>query len=403
MPRPMTPRDQSFDGAEQARAHSTTPRPTSPILPNINGSSSPLLPAGIAAGLMRRETNGYTSSPRAHNGPFSVDAQRSYDSSTDESVNSNSSVYTRRRPASPLATPSYQPMAVPPRPTTPSNITWNTSSNSISSGAPKSHSRNASESSIDFAPSPERSVFVTGRSLRSPAPTNSSLIDDPSFGGGPWDKEASSSRNRPPAAVPSIDLGSPVVVSNRSMHSPTPTQSRSPAPAALSLMSGGDVFSGSTSKRGSRQQGGQSPFDFGRTYPLVFSPTKSSRSSIASEGSSYHSDDGMNRLDCDFDFFGETTAKPSWHDVSGSDVTAAGYHDDVQDDSEPDDIIYRYAGLTKADFVAIQEKLVTAAVNKAASPDPRERAPSLRRRRPSTSQSNYSLNGRESRVRNAFA
>ena len=73
-------------------------------------------------------------------------------------------------------------------------------------------------------------------------------------------------------------------------------------------------------------------------------------------------------------------------------------HDESQDESEAEDIINRYAGLTKLDFFAIQEKLVGAAVAKASTPDPRERAPSLRRRRPSTSQSNYSLNGRDNKV-----
>jgi hypothetical protein len=46
--------------------------------------------------------------------------------------------------------------------------------------------------------------------------------------------------------------------------------------------------------------------------------------------------------------------------------------------------------LKKADIVAVQEKLVTAVFAKIANTDPRDRAPSsMRRRRPSTSQSNY--------------
>lgn len=80
-------------------------------------------------------------------------------------------------------------------------------------------------------------------------------------------------------------------------------------------------------------------------------------------------------------------------------MTSPATHGDSQDEYDAEDIINRYAGLTKSDFIAIQEKLVNAAVAKAATPDPRDRAPSLRRRRPSTSQSNYSLNGRDNRVR----
>ena len=41
----------------------------------------------------------------------------------------------------------------------------------------------------------------------------------------------------------------------------------------------------------------------------------------------------------------------------------------------------RYAGLGKADIVAIEEKLVTAAFAKIANTDPRNRAPSSLRRR----------------------
>ena len=48
-------------------------------------------------------------------------------------------------------------------------------------------------------------------------------------------------------------------------------------------------------------------------------------------------------------------------------------------------------GLTKGDFIAVQDKLVKAAIQKVNTPSGRVRADSLRRRRPSTSQSNYSL------------
>lgn len=397
MPRPMTPREQTFEVDEQIRSLSTTPRPTSPLLPNINGSSSPLIPASIAAGLMRREPNMSAAySPRSVNGSFSFEEQQraSPDSSTDDSL--SSSIYERRRPASPLAGPAYQPMTVPSRPSTPSNIIWNTSSTSIVSPAPKTHSRNPSGSSIASDTSAERSAPTAGRPLRSPALPDSPLVDrgHPARG---VEQSALDSRSLPTMANP--DLGSPVVLSNRSMHSPTPTQSRSPARTSKPLSPTDDLFAGSGNKRGSRQQGRFSPFDFGHTHPLVFSPmAKSSRSSIASEGSSYHSDDDTNKPGCDFDFFSEMDAPHSWHNVSGSENTSSPIHEDSQDDSEAEDILSRYAGLTKLDFVAIQEKLVSAAVAKASTPDPRERAPSLRRRRPSTSQSNYSLNGKENRV-----
>jgi serine/arginine repetitive matrix protein 2 len=87
---------------------------------------------------------------------------------------------------------------------------------------------------------------------------------------------------------------------------------------------------------------------------------------------------------------GEDT-QPTWHAPDKSSSATPG---SSQDDFDFEDIIRRYAGLTKSDFVAIQDKLVGAALHKSNLPDTRERANSLRRRRPSTSQSNYSINGR---------
>ncbi|KAJ8522916.1 hypothetical protein ONZ45_g585 [Pleurotus djamor] len=140
------------------------------------------------------------------------------------------------------------------------------------------------------------------------------------------------------------------------------------------------------------------------TFPsLAFSPiANSSRSSLESAGSSYHSLDlgdsknrGLLSIFSDVD-----PLQPSWHDFPEDSSVAAGYSDD---DLNTEDIIARYAGLNKSDFMAIQEKLVNAALAKSAPPETRERVPSLRRRRPSTSQSNYSLNGRVERSPTADA
>jgi hypothetical protein len=404
MPRPMTPRDPSFDSDDQSRPHSTTPRPISPLLPGLNGRSSPLIPASIAAGLMRRDSNASTTySPQSPNGTFSFEDQRgSADLTLEDAL--SSSILGRRRPASPLAGPVYQPMAVSSRPGTPSNVTWNTSTTSFSSNAPKTHGRNESADSgrsrsgslsIDDGPVADRSKPTAGRSLRSQ--TDSPMVDRgqptlaSAFG---WDSEPS--MNRTPAVIPSPELGTPMVMTNRTVHSPTPTQGRSPP--ALSATN--DLASNVTGRRTSRQNAPSSPFNLGSAHQLSFSPRPiSSRSSVASAGSSYHSDDGSHKRDRDFDLFNDRDTQNSpWHEVSSTDKTSAATHDDSQDSSEAEDVLNRYAGLTKSDFVAIQEKLVGAAVAKAATPDPRERAPSLRRRRPSTSQSNYSLNGRENKV-----
>jgi len=89
-------------------------------------------------------------------------------------------------------------------------------------------------------------------------------------------------------------------------------------------------------------------------------------------------------------------ARPFTLDKSSS-ATPGGSEDE---DWDAEEIVRRHAGLKKSDFMAIQEKLVRAAIAKDAGQEGRERAPSsLRRRRPSTSQSNYSVNGRDHRVR----
>ena len=85
----------------------------------------------------------------------------------------------------------------------------------------------------------------------------------------------------------------------------------------------------------------------------------------------------------------------AWHDLDKLNSTTSG---NSQEDGNCEYIVRRYAGLAKSDSSAIQEQLVLAVVQKSNYPDTRERADSLRRRRPSTSQSNYSVGGRESRV-----
>jgi serine/arginine repetitive matrix protein 2 len=408
----MTPRDPLFDSDDQSRPHSTTPRPISPLLPGVNGRSSPLIPASIAAGLMRRDSNASTTySPRSPNGTFSFDDQRgSGDLSMEDAL--TSSIPGRRRPASPLAGPAYQPMAVSSRPGTPSNVTWNTSTTSFTSNAAKIHGRNESgdsgrsgSGSVSMDESPVATVdrsqsAAVGRSLRSPALPDSPMIDrgqPTSASSLVWDSEPS--MNRTPAVIPNIEPGAPATMTNRTAHSPTPTQNRAPPP--LSAVNELSLSSNAASRRTSRQNAPSSPFTLGSAHPLSFSPRpNSSRSSVASAGSSYHSDEGSHRKNRDFDLFDGEARYSAWHDISSTAKTSAVTHDDSQDESEAEDILNRYAGLTKSDFMAIQEKLVGAAVAKAATPDPRERVPSLRRRRPSTSQSNYSLNGRDNRVCN---
>ena len=419
MPRPMTPRDPLFDSDDPSRPHSTTPRPISPLIPSFNGRSSPLIPASIAASFMRRgsaqTTGGY--SPRSQNSSFALDEPRgSADLSLEDALNP-SSFGGRCRPASPLASPAtYQSMTVssppprpPSRPTTPSNITWNTSNSSFSSnshGKSESGGGRSRSGSLTAEESPS-SIGMLGRSLRLPVQSESPAMDRPvpprshsPFGGRSMHNLESSISAQKPLAV--FELASPPAAAHSALYSPTPTQNRSlVSPSIINELASNAA---QTSRRSSRQTAFHSPINLSSANPLVFSPRprpNSSTSSIESEGSSYHSDDDTRKRDRDLELFSDLdTSYSPWHDVSSTEKTSsATYGDDDEWDAE--EVISRYAGLTKFDFAAIQEKLVGAAIAKASTPDPRERAPSLRRRRPSTSQSNYSLNGRD-RVREMF-
>ncbi|KAK0210577.1 hypothetical protein DFS33DRAFT_1483647 [Desarmillaria ectypa] len=418
MPRPMTPHE-NMDSDEQ-RSYSTTPRAASPpSLPARVDSPSPIFPPSLVSGLFRQ---GSTSSPsssrrqsprpisplnppalflqRSVNGRQTPDEPpRSVEVSVDSEKSLNSSMLGRRRAASPLSTATYQPMTTTSRPGTPSNGAW---SPPVSPGLKSSfgHNRNGSwfsdaNSSAEVTGSFDQSNRGGTRSLKSPALPDSPLIDR---GHSTLDSislsYSSFSDKRPGSPMSLMELAPS---SNKVVRSPTPTQSTH-SPASPAFSSGG-MSPRNGSRRSSRQNGTSNPFNFGPNNPLVFSPiASSSRSSLESAGSSYHSWEGDYKENTMSLFNDTDPQQPAWHDVYVSDqsssITPGGSPNDEWDAEE---IIRRYAGLKKADFLAIQEKLVGVAVAKltpSSSSESYNRAPSLRRRRPSTAQSNYSVNGR---------
>ncbi|KAF8631450.1 hypothetical protein AX17_005127 [Amanita inopinata Kibby_2008] len=379
MPRPMTPRDLELD---EQRSHSTTPRAMSPMPSNAVDTTSamptsPVIRRGSVSSSPHRPTSPINTSTRpatpSRSAPLflqrSPNGRRTPDSSTlrgesmEHENSPSSSAMTKRRPASPLVAPTYQPMSVSSRPSTPSNIVWNIASNETNQKLP-GHGRNNSWTSD--------AGVSDGQSLETPRPGIGHTLS-PHLADSPLMEQG-------------MDI--PTTVSSvRIVRSPTPTHSspRSPTfPTADNPPRNG-------SKRSSRQNA-PSPFLFGQYPPLVFLPVvNSSRSSLESIGSSYHSWDGEKDR-CLSIFVDTDTPYPVWHDISleKSNMITSGSVDD--DDWDPEEIIGRYAGLRKSDFVAMQEKLVSLSI---AREDARERAPSIRRRRPSTSQSNYSMNGRD--------
>jgi len=409
MPRPMTPRDIASDSEDQSRPHSTTPRATSPSSTDHSSSTVPRL----SSGLLRRDSNATTSRysprptspfylPKSPDGSFLLDDHlrfgESFSSEFDSALNSS----IRRRPSSPLSGPTYQPMAVSARPGTPSNITWNTPASPQKQGGQggngMGHSRDGSwvsENSInsDIHGMSSR-LKSTSRSLRSPSLPDSPMIERSHESiSRSWNPTFDSDDNRPTSITSGVDPGS-----NRIIRSPTPTSNTTRSPTSPTFPN--YDMSHNSSPRTSKQNAPSSPFSFPPSQPLVFSPVaNSSRSSLESAGSSYHSGDGHHK-DRVLNLFNEIESSQSiWHEGIATDNSSSATPGDSQYDSwDAEAVIGRFAGLTKSDFMAIQEKLVGAAFAKTVTPDNRDRAPSLRRRRPSTSQSNYSLNGREAKV-----
>lgn len=393
MPRPMTPRD-NIDSDDQ-RSHSTTPRASSPL----NPSPSPILTASLVG---RESTSSPSrSTPRPISPPIISPLFRTAtgrytpeDSSRNGDLDFENFGTGRRRPASPLSGPAYQPMAVSSRPGTPSNITWSPHK----STGPQPHAGHSANSSwaseaggtnTDMHSSLERAKSTT-RSLQSPALPDSPMIDRgygnmSSFTFGSSPPSGQSVPERPPSTISRVDIGSPIGSPSRALRSPTPTQASPSSPTSPNI----DSLSRSNSKRSSKQNTSSSPFSLGPYPPLVFSPiANSSRSSFESAGSSYHSWEDERHRDRSLALFSDgDSQQPPWFNISTPEQAP-------DDEWDAEDIISRYAGLKKSDFMAIQDKLVTVAIAKTATPDTRDRAPSLRRRRPSTSQSNYSLNGR---------
>lgn len=429
MPRPMTPREATFDPDEVPPSSSSTPRATSPRIPDRAASPN------VASGIPRRDSTSArqlhrTSSPPPSagapvtsllsgvNGRFTPDRSRTPDGPSVEFGNPiDSSLLGRRRPVSPFSQGTYQSMTMSSRPSTPSNVTWKASSTPGNGSAGGSRSGSAMGfSELDFSsasglPSPLRNGFdrvsthkrndsnmssndlhefaqlnrsgslLGNRSLRSPA-----LPDSPSLENGSQSLGTFSSSKRGQPSAPSNDPGSSPLT-NATLRSSTPTQ------YALRSSSSPAFFEhdvGRHSRRGSRQATA-SPFAPNQSQIQILSPiANSSRSSLESVGSSYHTWEA-DKQDRTLPLLAAIEPRPvAWHDLfeSGGDSSSPA----APADGDVEEIVQQYAGLSKGDFVAIQERLVLAAKLKAEAPEPRERKNSFRKRRPSTSQP---ANGRD--------
>ncbi|KAH9038984.1 hypothetical protein EDB85DRAFT_2141550 [Lactarius pseudohatsudake] len=419
MPRPMTPREATFDPDEVSPSSASTPRATSPRIPDR--ATSP------TSGIPRRDSTSTrqlhrTSSPpptsasapitsllSGVNGRFTPDRSRTPDGSSVEFGNPiDSSLLGRRRPVSPFSQGTYQSMTMSSRPSTPSNVTWKASTTSGNGSAGGSRSGSAvgfaelDSSSASGLPSPLRNGFdrlsthkrddsntsstdlyeftqlnrsgslLDNRSLRSPA-----LPDSPSLENGSHGFDTFSYPKRSQPSAPSNDIGSSPLTS-ATLRSSTPTQYAPRSPGSPAFF---EQDASRNSRRGSRQAT-TSPFSPNRSQTPILSPlANSSRSSLESAGSSYHTWEA-DKQDRTLPVLAALDPQlVAWHDLS-----ASGGDSGSPADGDVEEIVQQYAGLSKGDFVAIQERLMLAAKLKAEAPEPRERKNSIRKRRPSTSQ-----------------
>lgn len=413
MNRPMTPRD--FDLND--RSHSITPRATSPVINVFHleslSASSPVSGTQSGSELGRKESILATTvkhSPRpstpsplflrrtpsasGHQTPeMQEGTRRSGGKQTIEFESPlGSSLLSRRRPISPLSNvagsaPSSGSVTVvgnatSSRPSTPSNVIWQLSPSGNTSTMRSIHMRSDSWTS-DAASS--EVIVANGtpnrvqRNVQSPPPPDSSSGPNTSV------SVTAARVVTPPPDRAQVNFSgtihdnriSDVFFSNRSQRSPTPTQNapRSPSSPGFGFINGG-------SRRSSKQTT-TSPWGYASTSytPPIFNLFgNSSRTSVGSTGSSYHSWEGDkdDREWYDQILSGEEP-QPVWHDLS------VGKTDPPFPEDQAGEMFKKYFGLTVADITTIQEKLVTFAGTK---------GDVVRKRRPSTSQSNYVAPGR---------
>jgi hypothetical protein len=123
---------------------------------------------------------------------------------------------------------------------------------------------------------------------------------------------------------------------------------------------------------------------------------------MESEGSSYHSWDeaGGRPKDRVKAMFAKIEAEPpDWCDLTADESLGIG----SGSFGKEEDLVRQLSGLSKTEFANIQDKLIDLVTSKSyeSGREKSDRAGSaLRKRRPSTSQSNYSVGGgKDSRVR----
>lgn len=400
MPRPVTPHREH--DIEDVRSMSITPRAASSSIsgPPISSPTPSLHRQAVTS------PSPYGSRPKSPHSSVRQGGRATPDERASIATSDHAPLSSHwRRPSSPLSTNSnaFQSLNGGSRPSTPSNVTWNVSPRSSAqvhrplarNGTPSGHNRNGSASSIgETEPKDDRTDqddFV----LRSPKPVYKTAEDEETR-----PKFLSNGSSLSASGLSFIDFD-PAIGTNPLPLSPTPPVHRTKSPATPALPE--DTGRPKKSVSSHLLTPPTSPFasKFNDSNPLILSSTSnnSSRSSLVSLGSSYHSweeENGTGGLFVPIPGGQEL----AWHDIPSSSNLST--HSRSQSRSQefkddPETILRQHTGLTKTDLLTIQGKLVDASEARARNADVRASS-TLRRRRPSTAQSIHST-GQPSRVR----
>ncbi|KAH8833522.1 hypothetical protein DL96DRAFT_443811 [Flagelloscypha sp. PMI_526] len=376
MPRPMTPHADPDSRPGTPRA--TSPSLTSPhtsfaciilIIPRRHHIS--YLPAFCSQPMFLHRSP----TPNGHQIPESPDRSATASPSMENRLN--------RRPASPLAPNTYQPMAVPARIGTPPHLAWGR----------QAHNRDnswISETTEVSSPYPESNGH-SSRSLRSPplpdSPVDRSHSHSFSFSPGVPEPSASPGADSHPDSQ-ATPTGTPAPTFQTTSTINSIPQQTSPTPyTPYSPPSTGSILD----NRHLSYQSSIDPSQKAELKVFHFKPNaNSSRSSLDSTSSSYHSESGDQSDLVSSLFERADSSQTSWHDLSVLETSPA--NSTSISETQADEIIGRH-GLKSSDFLAIQNKLFSVAMTKLSAPESLERVGSLRRRRGSTSHN--SIHGRD--------
>ncbi|ELU44631.1 Bestrophin domain-containing protein [Rhizoctonia solani AG-1 IA] len=417
MHRPITPRDSGVD--TDTNTGTSTPQPVSNASTTYEYGSNVSSPSRTERTLPQSILNkrASTTSPPLRTRPRELSNSDQYDgggsSSDTTQVPLKSALSDKRRPTSPLVDSAYQSAI---RAGTPSNYLMDTWSPTTLSFAAHSPSQGANSGSLRGSHMREISNSNSGldssdtyysnqpqsRSLASP-----SLPDSPTINGSGLANIASSLNGATTNVIvdePVHRTSTPRLSTLENGHAsrgmrPYSPHTRTGTPNANTRRTGGHSRNGSLAdttisagRRSPRASQAHSSSSATRPNPLMMSPMlNSSRSSLASTGSSYHSWDedqlgGKKPHKRGVSVFIDSDSAPWKKSRSGIDADL-----EMESAPAPEHMRDVLAGLSMQDLIAVQNKLVSVAVKKRVSVPGVRPLSGPRRRRASAGQSVASL------------